>query len=241
MTIISPPDARATGIRHRLRLRREARRATHRSAAVPPVRSRGALALACAGLFAALTGCATKPENERQIGDGGSLVRYSSSQTEVDLTDTERQTLRMLTDRRYADATQARALDAVAGVLRAQGYAPVTVDRDSGLVEAGRSETLIPKWRQLLRGALKARIGMLPVKPDHERVAAIVTVRAGRDVHVADAHVANAHVAIVRARFDRTVWDSAGDSRTKTVMEPEYYQAFFTEVDKAMCATKCER
>ncbi|WP_244132430.1 MULTISPECIES: hypothetical protein [Burkholderia] len=195
------------------------------------MRGRGALALACAGLFAALTGCATKPDNERQIGNGGSLVRYSSSQTEVDLTDTEQQTLRMLSDRRYADATQARTLDAVAGVLRAQGYAPVTVDRDSGLVEAGRSDTLIPKWRQLLRGALKARIGMLPTKPDHERVAAIVTVRAGRD----------AHGAIVRARFDRTVWDSAGDSRTKTVMEPEYYQAFFTEVDKAMCTTKCER
>ncbi|MCQ4384201.1 hypothetical protein NO136_20250, partial [Clostridioides difficile] len=76
--------------------------------------------------------------------------------------------------------------------------APVTVDRDSGLVEAGRSETLIPKWRQLLRGALKARIGMLPVKPEHERVAAIVTVRAGQQAHVADAQV-----AIVRARFDR--------------------------------------
>ncbi|MCA8097742.1 hypothetical protein [Burkholderia contaminans] len=229
MTIISPPDARATGIRHRLRQRRAARRATRSPAVVPPVRGRGALALACAGLFAALAGCATKPANERQIGDGGSLVRYSSSQTEVDLTDTERQTLRMLSDRRYADATQAHLLDAVAGALRAQGYAPVTVDRDSGLVEAGRSDALIPKWRQLLRGALKARIGMLPTKPDHERVAAIVTVRAGQD----------AHVAIVRARFDRTVWDSAGDSRTKTVMEPEYYQAFFTEVDKAMCATKC--
>ena len=202
-----------------------------RPAAVSPVRGRGALALACAGLFAVLTGCATKPDNERQIGSGGSLVRYSSSQTEVDLTDSEQQTLRMLSDRCYADATQARALDAVAGVLRAQGYAPVTVDRDSGLVEAGRSDTLIPKWRQLLRGALKARIGMLPTKPDHERVAAIVTVRAGRD----------AHAAIVRARFDRTVWDSAGDSRTKTVLEPEYYQAFFTEVDKAMCTTKCER
>ncbi|WP_244136417.1 hypothetical protein [Burkholderia sp. BCC0405] len=202
-----------------------------RPAAVPPVRGCGALALACAGLFAALTGCATKSDNERQIGSGGSLVRYSSSQTEVDLTDREQQTLRMLSDRSYADATQARVLDAVAGVLRAQGYAPVTVDRDSGLVEAGRSDTLIPKWRQLLRGALKARIGMLPTKPDHERVAAIVTVRAGRD----------AHAAIVRARFDRTVWDSAGDSRTKTVLEPEYYQAFFTEVDKAMCTTKCER
>ncbi|KAG8154716.1 hypothetical protein BFF94_003885 [Burkholderia catarinensis] len=231
MTIISPPDARATGIRHRLRLRRAARHATRRPAAAPPVRGRGALALACAGLFAALTGCATKPDNGRQIGNGGSLVRYSSSQTEVDLTDTEQQTLRMLSDRRYADATQARTLDAVAGVLRAQGYAPVTVDRDSGLVEAGRSDTLIPKWRQLLRGALKARIGMLPTKPDHERVAAVVTVRAGRE----------AHVAIVRARFDRTVWDSAGDSRTKTVTEPEYYQAFFTDVDKAMCTTKCER
>ncbi|WP_259460921.1 hypothetical protein [Paraburkholderia sp. BL23I1N1] len=200
------------------------------AAVMPPVRGRGALALACAGLFAVLTGCAAKPENERQIGSGGSLVRYSSSQTEVDLTDSEQQTLRMLTDRRYAGATQAHTLDAVAGVLRAQGYAPVTVDRDAGLIEGGRSDTLIPKWRQLLRGALKARIGGLPAKADHERVAAVVTVRAS-----------GAHDAIVRARFDRTVWNSNGDSRMKTVVEPAYYQAFFGDMDKAMCTTSCER
>ncbi|WP_254606541.1 hypothetical protein [Burkholderia contaminans] len=201
-----------------------------REAAVPPMHGRGALALACAGLFAVLAGCAAKPENERQIGSGGSLVRYSSSQTEVDLSESEQQTLRMMTDRRYAGATQGRALDAVAGVLRAQGYAPVTVDRDSGLIEGGRSDTLIPKWRQLLRGALKARIGGLPAKPDHERVAAVVTVR-----------VTAARDAIVRARFDRTVWDSNGDSRMKTIVEPDYYQTFFDAMDKAMCTTSCER
>ncbi|WP_256946714.1 MULTISPECIES: hypothetical protein [Burkholderia] len=205
-----------------------------REAAVPPARGRGALALACAGLLALLAGCASKPESERQIGSGGSLVRYSSSQTEVDLSESEQQTLRMMTDRRYAGATQGRALDAVAGVLRAQGYAPVTVDRDSGLVEAGRSDTLIPKWRQLLRGALKARIGGLPAKPDHERVAAVVTVR-----------VTAAHDAIVRARFDRTIWDSNGDSRMKTIVEPDFYQTFFSAMDKAMdkamCTTSCER
>ncbi|WP_241026124.1 hypothetical protein [Burkholderia sp. Tr-20390] len=201
-----------------------------REAAVPTMHGRGALALACAGLFAVLAGCAAKPENERQIGSGGSLVRYSSSQTEVDLSESEQQTLRMMTDRRYAGATQGRALDAVAGVLRAQGYAPVTVDRDSGLIEGGRSDTLIPKWRQLLRGALKARIGGLPAKPDHERIAAVVTVR-----------VTATHDAIVRARFDRTVWDSNGDSRMKTIVEPDFYQTFFSAMDKAMCTTSCER
>ncbi len=226
MTIIAPPDCRSTGIRRRLR----ARRAMRREAAVPPARGGGALALACAGLLALLAGCASKPENERQIGSGGSLVRYSSSQTEVDLSESEQQTLRMMTDRRYAGATQGRVLDAVAGVLRAQGYAPVTVDRDSGLIEGGRSDTLIPKWRQLLRGALKARIGGLPAKPDHERVAAVVTVR-----------VTAARDAIVRARFDRTVWDSNGDSRMKTIVEPDYYQTFFGAMDKAMCTTSCER
>ncbi|MGU7770091.1 hypothetical protein ACV229_07895 [Burkholderia sp. MR1-5-21] len=196
---------------------------------MPPARGRRALALAGACLIAALTGCAGKPANERQIGSGGSLVRYSSSQTEVDLTDAEQQTLRMLSDRRFAGATQARALDAVADVLRAQGYAPVTVDRDTGLVEGGRSDTLIPTWRQLLRGAVKARIGWIPAKPDHERVAAIVAVRTTH----------GSRDTTVRARFDRTVWDSNGDSRTKTVVEPAFYQTFFAEVDKAMCAAPC--
>ncbi|MGU7783616.1 hypothetical protein [Burkholderia sp. PU8-34] len=234
MTIKSPPDARSTGMR---RFRRARRTRTWRpwssdgEAALPSARGRRALALAGACFIAALAGCAGKPAaNERQIGSGGSLVRYSSSQTEVDLTDAEQQALRMLSDRRYAGATQARALDAVAQVLRAQGYAPVTVDRDTGLVEAGRSDTLMPTWRQVLRGAVKARIGWVPAKPDHERVAAIVAVRTTRGTGGTDD-------AMVRVRFDRTVWDSNGDSRSKTVVEPAFYQTFFAAVDKAMCTT----
>jgi hypothetical protein len=120
-------------------------------------------------------------------------------------------------------------LAAVAAALTGLGFAPVSVDRDTGLVEAGRSEVLIPKARQLLRGILKTRIGMLPAKPDHERMAAIATVRARED----------GRGVLVRVRFDRTVWDSNGDSRTKAVLDREIYEGFFAQTGKALCSPSC--
>lgn len=177
-----------------------------------------------------LAGCASPPSNERETGSGGTLVRYSSRQVSVDLTEAEQHSLYSMRDRTYANAAPDHALGAVAKALAELGFAPVSVDMEAGLVEAGHSATLVPKWRQLLRGALKNYTGMFPPKPDHERIAAIVTVRAG----------AGNQSALVRARFDSTVWDSNGDARTKTVLQREVYDGFFASVQKALCPATCK-
>ncbi|MGG1948814.1 hypothetical protein AB1286_29080 [Trinickia sp. NRRL B-1857] len=157
-------------------------------------------------------------------------MRYSSRQVSVDLTEAEQRSLQSMRDRTFANAAPNNVLDAVAKALEELGYAPVSVDKETGLVEAGRSATLVPKWRELLRGALKSYTGMFPAKPDHERIAAIVTVRSG----------AGEQSALVRARFDRTVWDSNGDARKKTVLQREVYDGFFANVEKALCSTTCK-
>lgn len=185
---------------------------------------------ALAGIVLMLVACAGPPPNERETGSGGTLVRYSSRQVSVDLTDTEQQSLRTMRDRTYANTAQDRALGAVAKALTELGYAPVSVDHETGLVEAGRSDTLAPKWRQLLRGALKNYTGMFPAKPDHERVSAVIAVKAG----------SGSQATLVRARFDSTVWDSNGDARTKTVLQREIYDGFFASVDKVLCTAACK-
>lgn len=135
--------------------------------------------LALAGIILILVACSGPPPNERETGSGGTLVRYSSRQVSVDLTDAEQQSLRAMRDRTYTNIAPDRALSAVAKALTELGYAPVSVDNETGLVEAGLSDTLVPKWRQLLRGALKNYTGMFPAKPDHERVSAVIAVKAG--------------------------------------------------------------
>lgn len=190
------------------------------------VRVGGQLVLVGATLL--LAACAQP--NERETGSGGTLVRYSSRQVSVDLTEAEQRSLQSMRDRTFANAAPNNVLDAVAKALEELGYAPVSVDKETGLVEAGRSATLVPKWRELLRGALKSYTGMFPAKPDHERIAAIVTVRSG----------AGEQSALVRARFDRTVWDSNGDARKKTVLQREVYDGFFANVEKALCSTTCK-
>ena len=135
--------------------------------------------LALAGIILILVACSGPPPNERETGSGGTLVRYSSRQVSVDLTDAEQQSLRAMRDRTYTNIAPDRALSAVAKALTELGYAPVSVDNETGLVEAWLSDTLVPKWRQLLRGALKNYTGMFPAKPDHERVSAVIAVKAG--------------------------------------------------------------
>ncbi|WP_244191242.1 hypothetical protein [Ralstonia insidiosa] len=186
--------------------------------------------LALAGIILILVACSGPPPNERETGSGGTLVRYSSRQVSVDLTDAEQQSLRAMRDRTYANIAPDRALSAVAKALTELGYAPVSVDNETGLVEAGLSDTLVPKWRQLLRGALKNYTGMFPAKPDHERVSAVIAVKAGT----------GSQSTLVRARFDSTVWDSNGDARTKTVLKREVYDGFFAGVDKVLCSAACK-
>ncbi|WP_246216378.1 hypothetical protein [Paraburkholderia agricolaris] len=178
----------------------------------------------CAGVFALLGACKAPDPNERVTGSGGTAVKYSSRQVSVDLTDSERTALAAMRDRGFPGATREKALTAVASALKSSGYAPVTVETDTALVEAGRSEVLVPKWREVLRGVLKTRIGMLPAKPDHQYTAALVSVRPAE----------SGQGVVVRARFDNTVWDSNGDARTKTVLAREEYEAFFGKVGEAL-------
>lgn len=185
---------------------------------------RGAVALAIAGALAFVAGCANDQDsNERVTGSGGKMVRYSSRQVTVDLTPAERSVLEQVRERGFAGATPASALQAVAAALKASGYAPVTTDTSAAIVEGGRSEVLIAKWREVLRGVLKSKVGMLPAKPDHQYTTALVSVRVdGRGG------------ATVRTRFDNTVWDSNGDSQSKTIVAPSAYEDFFKLVSRAL-------
>jgi hypothetical protein len=177
----------------------------------------------CIGM-AVLGGCTTPPANEHETGSGGTLVRYSSRQVSVDLTDAQREALAQLRDHVYTGAPQGPVVDAVAAALSTQGYTPLSVDHDTGIVEAERNVVLVPKWREVVRGVLKSKLGALPAKPDHERMAVIAAVRA----------VDGTNGTLVRVRFDRTVWDSNGDSRTETVVQRDLYEGFFAGVDQSM-------
>jgi hypothetical protein len=188
---------------------------------------RGSVVLAIAGALVFVAGCANgakdQDANERVTGSGGKMVRYSSRQVTVDLTPAEQSELNQVRERGFPDATPAHALQAVAAALKASGYAPVTTDTPAAIVEGGRSEVLIAKWREVLRGVLKSKVGMLPAKPDHQYTTALVSVRADGQGG-----------ATVRARFDNTVWDSNGDSQSKTVIAPSMYDDFFKLVSRAL-------
>lgn len=186
--------------------------------------SRGASVAAAVGALLVLGACADPNPNERVTGSAGKAVRYSSRQVTVDLTADERNALDKIRDRAYPDATAPQALGAVVAALKAGGYAPVSSEADTGIAQGGHSETLIPKWREVLRGVVKSRFGLLPARPDHEYTTALVSVRPaehGRGV-------------VVRARFDSTVYDSNGDSKTKTVIKPSAYDEFFSLTARAL-------
>ena len=187
---------------------------------------RGASVAAVVGALLLLGACAdpNADSNERVTGSGGKAVRYSSRQVTVDLTAEEHSALEKIRDHVYPDATGPQALHAVVAALEAGGYAPVTSEADTGIAQGGHSEALVPKWREVLRGVVKAKFGFLPAKPDHQYTTALVSVRAaehGRGV-------------VVRARFDNTVYDTNGDSQTKTVIKPAAYDDFFTLTARAL-------
>ncbi|MFL9874530.1 hypothetical protein [Paraburkholderia megapolitana] len=162
--------------------------------------------------------------NERVTGSGGKAVRYSSRQVTVDLTAEEHSTLEKVRDHTYPNATGPQALHAVVAALEADGYAPVTSEADTGIAQGGHGETLVPKWREVLRGVVKAKFGFLPAKPDHQYTTALVSVRATE----------HGHGVVVRARFDNTVYDTNGDSQTKTVIKPDAYDDFFALTARAL-------
>jgi hypothetical protein len=166
---------------------------------------------------------AGQADNEQITGSGGKLLRYSSSQVIVDLSEQERADLNRLRDQVFQQSSAAAVLAAAAAALKALGYGTVAVDPDFHLVEGQHDQALVSKGREILRGILKSKMG-LPGKPDHKSTQALIAVRP----LAADAGVK------VRVRFRSTTWDSNGDSRTKTDTDAATYEEFFSGLKKAL-------
>lgn len=174
-----------------------------------------ALALCLAGTAWAQD--AASPQ-QQVTGKGGHYLHYSSTQVEIALTEPEQQALLRERDHRYG-ASLEPAMNAVAQALQAQGYTAVTVDRDFHVIEARHDEVLVSEAREVLRGALKARMP-LPAKPDHQSTEALILLTPAPD----------GQGVLARTRFRRTVWDSNGDARTQLLSDAAVYQQFYAAV-----------
>jgi hypothetical protein len=189
---------------------------------VPSVRSgrasRWLVPLAGAFCALALAGCKTPNPQARVTGDSGrtGLIRLSSKQTTIDLTNAEAVSLARVQQRAYPASTLRAASDAGAGALRALDFDPVTVDADGALVEGERNRVVGDRAREAIRAVFKAKGVPLSARTDHESARALLMVRPRADGGVS-----------VWARFVVTQWDTNGDSITTTVTDPAFYDGFF--------------
>ncbi|MBV8621801.1 MAG: hypothetical protein JOY84_23270 [Curvibacter sp.] len=180
--------------------------------------------LALAGLGALGPAAAADPQGEvSQVGEGGRFLHYSTSQVRVELPPEDRSTYEQVRDQVLHQNTERSVWRACQKVLADLGYARVEADEDFQLIEADRTEKLVSVSREVLRGLLKARMG-LPGKPDHQNTQVRVALQRG----------AAPGDWRVRVRFLRTVWDSNGDSRTRIVSDTEPYQDFFARLNQAL-------
>ncbi|MGQ5522588.1 hypothetical protein ACUHMQ_04925 [Chitinimonas sp. PSY-7] len=169
--------------------------------------------------------CAHKNPNERVTGNGGNrLLRVSSHQVTVDLTQEERQALAKVQDRHIISASELDVVNASVVALSKMGFAPVKADTDLQQIEGERNKVVSIRWRMAIRAMLKAKGIPLKGKPDHESIRAFVSIRPGKP----------ADVPLVRARFDITVWDTNGDSRTTTIHDGAIYTCFFSQLNYAL-------
>lgn len=166
-----------------------------------------------------LSGAACAADNEQVVGEGGRLLRYSSTQVRVELDAAETASYHQARDFYWRGVTVAQALRAGGKALAAMGYGRLEEDADFSLLRAERHEKLVSTSREVLRGLLKMKMG-LPGKPDHQTLEALITLRPA----------VGGQGAWLRARFQRTIWDSNGDSRSKQVSEPELYRDFFARL-----------
>lgn len=198
--------------------------------AIPQRACRAAGWLAVCSVMTFAAGCSLmrdKNPNERTTGDGGKLLRVSSTQVTVDPSASELATLARVQDRTFMQPGNDRLLAASTAALKEMGFNPVKADPQTALVEGQLDRVLKERWRAAIRALFKARGVPLSAKPDHESVAALVAVRSNA-----------AGGTLVRARFNVTIWDSNGDSRTTTVTDAEMYDRFFARLDEVIASAR---
>ncbi|KAF1003435.1 MAG: hypothetical protein GAK28_04721 [Luteibacter sp.] len=162
------------------------------------------------------------PPAPQVTGNGGHMLRFSSTQVTVPQTAQERQAFEQSRDHDCASTDPGKVLAAAAAVLTQQGYASVEIDPEFHLIDARHDETLVSMRREIFRGVAKSRGLPLPAKPDHQSTEAFVAVEA------------EGHGVKVRTRFRVTVWDSKGDARTSIVSDPQVYRDFYAGIDKRL-------
>jgi hypothetical protein len=173
-------------------------------------------------LLLALCACASRDDDARTTGSGGSLARYSSTQKTVDLTPQQRAALLPLQDHYYPGLDGDAALAQAAAALRQMQFKPVQERLDAALVEGELDTSLVSRSHEILRGVLKQKLPFLPKKPDHQSTRALVAVRPGL-----------AAGTLVHLELEDTVWDSNGDSVTTEVTAAQRYQDFFGRLGAA--------
>ncbi|WP_323122781.1 hypothetical protein [Burkholderia alba] len=174
--------------------------------------------LLCAAMAMGVAACKAPDPQARVTGDAGPshLLRLSSKQTTIDLTNAERASLVRVQQRTFASSTPAAAAAAGEVALRALEFEPVTVDAGGSLVEGERNRVVGDRAHEAIRAIFKAKGVPLSARTDHESAHALLLMRplAGGGVSV-------------WARFTVTQWNTNGDSTTTTVTDPAFYAGFF--------------
>ena len=123
-------------------------------AVLPRSRCSRLLPLACIALLSACSGT-PKPAKppERVTGAGGSMLRYSSKQTTIELTPAERAAVDQVRVRAYPASDAAQLRDACAAALKAAGYEQVAGDAATDIVTGERHQKLVGRSREAARPA----------------------------------------------------------------------------------------
>ena len=161
-------------------------------------------------------------DNEQIQGQGGRVLRYSSTQVRVEPSSEDVRNYLQARDARL-EGTSAAALQAGRKAFERLGYKRVDVDADYGVIRAEKDETLISEARQVLRGLLKLKFP-LPGKPDHQTAEVLLTLKPG----------SQARQVLLRANIRQTVWDSNGNSRTLLCSDQAAYRQLFAQLSAAL-------
>ena len=112
---------------------------------------------------------------ERVTGAGGSMLRYSSKQTTIELTPAERAAVDQVRVRAYPASDAAQLRDACGG-LKAAGYEQVAGDAATDIVTGERHQKLVGRSREALRGCPSQGLAY-GAKPDHQSTYAQLVIR----------------------------------------------------------------
>ncbi|MBP4049601.1 hypothetical protein J9978_08825 [Chromobacterium violaceum] len=162
-------------------------------------------------------------DNEQIQGQGGRILRYSSTQVRVEPSADDVRSYLQARDARLEGASVAAALQAGRKALERLGYGRVDVDADYGVIRAEKDEKLISEARQVLRGLLKLKFP-LPGKPDHQTTEVLLTLKPGTQPRQ----------VLLRANIRQTVWDSNGNSRALLCSDPAVYRQLFDQLSDAL-------